>query len=74
MHVLVLWTLREDFPPGDPGNAASGFAKVLLGRETHRQKHSFHMQGREEGSCFAQEQDPGLEVNNQCLLFNSCNC
>lgn len=58
MQVLVLCTVRDDFPPGDPGNATSGFAKVLLERETHRRKTnagSIRRKGRREAVLFKNE-------------------
>lgn len=71
VHVLVLCMVRDDFPPGDPGNAVSGFAKVLLGRETHRQKtraDSICREGRREGALFKNKTQMW-----RCLLFNSWN-
>lgn len=39
MHMLLLCMQRQDLPPGDPGNAAPGFAKVLVRRKNLRQEN-----------------------------------
>lgn len=72
IHVLVFCMQRQDLPPGDPGNAAPGFAKVLVWRKTCRQKTSdnpIHSEGNKEAALFKN----GPQVQ-QYLLFHSCNC